>query len=343
MTARKVNIIGPFPPPFGGISVHLKRIFDYINTENVQFYNTSINNFEQSKSLSKFDLVLFLFKFNQLIHYHSSSINIRLVLAICSIFNPSIYLHAHGASLTDQLASSTWKSKILSFFLGRMNIICSNTEIYNYINSNNSVRSLHLYDAFIPPLYDEHIYTTTLDKTELPKSRYLISMTGWFTLYNNQDLYGYDIMLQALFRLRKNNIDVSVVASVNGIENEALYQDFLIERSRLNLNENFYLIMDDLEELYPIILESDLFVRPTNTDGNAVSIKEALWFNTRVLASDSAPRPKEVITFENRQIDSLVLKIEEILRKSPQNRIKKTTFDKKFEHPMIKDIYGFKK
>ena len=32
----KINIIGPFPPPYGGISVHIKRMMLYLITNNVE-------------------------------------------------------------------------------------------------------------------------------------------------------------------------------------------------------------------------------------------------------------------------------------------------------------------
>jgi glycosyltransferase involved in cell wall biosynthesis len=148
-------------------------------------------------------------------------------------------------------------------------------------------------------------------------------------------------MLQALNKLRAKGLDVSVVASVNGIKNEQLYKSFLEERDALSLSQYFKLIMEDLEELYPVLIKSDIFVRPTNTDGNAVSIKEALWFGVPVLASDVVSRPTNTIIFKNRDIDDLAGHIEEVLLNSTEH---KSSFDpdKKFEHPMIKEIYGFK-
>ncbi|GAB5410851.1 MAG: hypothetical protein BalsKO_32160 [Balneolaceae bacterium] len=339
---RRVNIIGPFPPPFGGISVHIKRIFNHIKKENVQFYNTSEASFKRIPTLTKSKLFLLFFKFDQLIHYHSTSINVRLVLALYATINPFIYLHAHGASLTDQLKLSTWKSTIIKLLLPKLNLICSNSEIYDYMKSTYSTKSLHLFDAFIPPKYDEKLDREILNSIEWPNSKYLLSMTGWFNRYNDQDLYGYDIMLNALHELRKNNIDVSVIASVNGIGNQELYSSFIAERDHLSLNDNFLLIMYDLQELYPIIIKSDIFVRPTNTDGNAVSIKEAIWFDIPVIASDVVPRPDEAIIFKNRSVESLVNVISKQLDKVNTHTNHKIYSSIKFEHPMIKEIYGFK-
>ncbi len=341
VSPRKINIIGPFPPPYGGISVHLKRISDYLNRPEVLFFDSSPSKKKEIPTLKKTTLLSFFFKYNQLFHYHSTSINIRLALSLCGTINPFIFLHAHGASLTDQLRSSSWKSRLLKVLLPNVNIICSNTEIYDFLKSNFTPKSLHIYDAFLPPVYDSSVHSEVLKIIEVPNSKYLISMTGWFAIYNNEDLYGFDIMLEALNKLRNKGIDTSIIASVNGINNQELFNNFIKRRNQLGLEDHFYLITEDLPELYPIIIESDLFVRPTNTDGNAVSIKEAIWFETPVIASNIVPRPNEVLTFQNRDIDDLVKTIIEILPiTNTEYKLEKYS-EKKFEHPMISEIYGF--
>jgi glycosyltransferase involved in cell wall biosynthesis len=46
-----------------------------------------------------------------------------------------------------------------------------------------------------------------------------------------------------------------------------------------------------------VLAAADVFVRPTRADGDAVSVREALALGTRVVASDAAPRPDGVTTF----------------------------------------------
>ena len=45
----------------------------------------------------------------------------------------------------------------------------------------------------------------------------------------------------------------------------------------LNLEENFYFLTGQ-KELWPIFKKASLMIRPTNTDGDALSIREALYF-----------------------------------------------------------------
>ncbi len=69
------------------------------------------------------------------------------------------------------------------------------------------------------------------------------------------------------------------------------------------------MIYEDLPEAWPVFLSSQLFLRPTNTDGAAVSVKEALWAGIPVIASDCTVRPAEVKLFKNRSEDDLYDKI----------------------------------
>lgn len=53
----------------------------------------------------------------------------------------------------------------------------------------------------------------------------------------------------------------------------------------------------------------DLFVRPSSTDGDAVSVREALWLGIPTIASDAVPRPAGVVVFQNRDANDLASKI----------------------------------
>ena len=49
-------------------------------------------------------------------------------------------------------------------------------------------------------------------------------------------------------------------------------------------------------------------VRPTNTDGDALSIREAMYFKISVIASDVTTRPENTIIFKNRDLDDFYIK-----------------------------------
>ena len=119
---------------------------------------------------------------------------------------------------------------------------------------------------------------------------------------------------------------------------------FLARRKELGLEDSFILIEESLAEVYPLLLVSHVFIRPTNTDGNSVSVKEALWFGCQVIASDAVVRPEEVILFANRDSNDLANKIALQIAninflplKDRLNNIQSS----KFIHPLVSEVYKF--
>lgn len=60
-------------------------------------------------------------------------------------------------------------------------------------------------------------------------------------------------------------------------------------------------------------MKSDLFVRPTNTDGYSVSIAEVIYFKVPAIASDVCARPQGTVLFKSRDIDDFYLKVKDVL------------------------------
>jgi glycosyltransferase involved in cell wall biosynthesis len=52
--------------------------------------------------------------------------------------------------------------------------------------------------------------------------------------------------------------------------------------------------------MWPVIKRASVFLRPTTSDGDSISLREALHFNVPVVASDAAPRPAGSILFASR-------------------------------------------
>jgi glycosyltransferase involved in cell wall biosynthesis len=66
-----------------------------------------------------------------------------------------------------------------------------------------------------------------------------------------------------------------------------------------------------------VMAQSDVFVRPTRADGDAVSVREALALGVRVVASDASPRPASVTLFRAGEAPSLACAIEKALAAPP--------------------------
>ena len=345
--SSKIAIIGPFPPPYGGISVHIKRLLEHLPIGSYVLFNESKSKTENqisfnNKFMQFFLGFIFLFKKYKLVHHHTPSKKMRIILSLSAFFHRNVYLHIHGKSIEDSFSEKSLQSFLLKRLLKYVHIIADNKDIVKIVKPFKPI-SITEIDAFIPPKFDQAILEKFNDKVCLPPSEKIISMVGWFKYYNNEDLYGFDLALEALNILRtREQINISVVASVNGIHDEKLYQFFLKRRKELNLNKYFILLEENLPEIWPLYLYSNVFIRPTNADGSPLSIKEALWYECKTIASDCVPRPSSTVLFKNRDIQDLIDTIMKILNSQLLNvedrieLIKK----KKFEYKLIRDTYG---
>lgn len=349
MTERKIAIIGPYPKPYGGISVHVQRVLAQLDLVSYpyDFYNEARNSLQAKSSIQFNSLISRLLGLGKiaitrykLIHYHSPNIIGRLCFCCFGLLGKEVYIHVHGASLHDVVANPI-KRVLAKFFLKYVYIIADNEDIYELALSMKPKKA-YLIDAFLPPIvhldHDEiNLYKHYSEGVDL-----LISMVGWYSEYKEKDLYGFDITCKAV-NLLKRKIDVRVLISVNGTQSISIYQKFLKLILEMGLEKNIILITDDLKDAWPLLINTDIFIRPTLSDGSAVSIKEALWIDIPVLASDCVPRENECELFECGSENDLYEKLLEFnLNKKRSQRITERVQSiklKTFKNKLFTNIY----
>lgn len=348
MSGKKNRIIitGPYPPPFGGISVHIQRITQQLPGDEYILYNSARRTYPDAVDFyGKKKYLVFIrlaFSRKRLVHSHSTDPLLRIFFGVLGIFHKKIYLHIHGESLTDYLDRGHLGAFLMKYFIRYLNILACNSELLKKIGAYHP-RSIIEVDAYIPPRYDAGLLDDFLGKYGYfyEKDRFVISMTGWFSYYQGEDLYGYDLAVRVLKRLIEEGKKVSLVLSINGIQSEKLHQLFMDFIRENNLLNHVLLIYEDLPEAWPVFLSSQLFLRPTNTDGAAVSVKEALWAEIPVIASDCTVRPTEVRLFKNRSEDDLYDKILYFYHKPSLNLEEKKAIagQKRFKSKLFTEVY----
>ena len=340
---RKIAIVGSYPPPYGGISVHIQRALLYLKQTDCiyDFYEIS-KNAGYIKSLSS--LIKLLFRKYYLVHFHSVDLRVISILLIYGVIGKNMYFQIHGSMLIDKINIEGIKSILIKNLLKFVNVIADNKEIKDFAKKYRA-KSVVLIDAFLPPIYRESVYKKFISKyKKLVDKRYIISMVGWFNYFQGKDLYGFDIALETLIKIKEQiTKDILLLISVNGIRSKELHlkiKNYIIEN---NLEKNVLFIYEELPEIWPIYIVSNVFIRPTCTDGSALSVKEAMWFETPVICSDCVPRPEGVILFKDRSSDDLFKKITQVYKcnnrtKNIKDKIKKVS-NKKFSYKLFNEIY----
>lgn len=340
---KKILIIGPYVTNIGGVSVHILRltnllkddyIFDFIDEgrkRNMGIYNIrSLNPFPYLKKIIQADIV----------HIHSGVEVLRLFhIFICLLFFKRTIVTVHRDINIEPHKALT------RFFLHKCSkVILVNKKSYDYIKEGSKLNRSLLLPAFLPPVLDEEQELPQKVKQFITtcktlKGKLLASNASYLAINNNQDLYGLDLCIDAILKLESFCIKfpiflIFVIADAK--KNTTLLKKYkeLINQKKLN---DRILIWEEGLSFINLIQESDIILRTTNTDGDALSIREGLFFGKPVIASDVVSRPEGTIIFKTRDIDSLTNAISATLTSKVINSKAYSTQDyKKIYH----DIYN---
>ncbi|UCG57957.1 MAG: glycosyltransferase [Phycisphaerales bacterium] len=148
------------------------------------------------------------------------------------------------------------------------------------------------------------------------------------------DLYGLDLSIELVRRLIEHGVSgVSLIFAVscNAADN-LLYGKAkrLIETLQL---DGHFCLYDGPVDFAALMTQCDIVLRPTSSDGDALTVREALYFGIPVIASDAVERPEGTITFENRDIDCLLERTLNVLRNEikPAPKVRPCDYDEYFE------------
>lgn len=155
-----INILGVYPPPLGGVSIHVKRLIHGLNKYRLIFlinYGSKVKGFEYIENIHSLPFYIFslLWKRRRIIHVHSNSYVIFLLLLLFGI------RHKIGVTLHNQRIArmkSSFKQFVFTSFFHRADFIILNSKKYSDILVQKyrlSENRLHVIPAFIPPMKSE--------------------------------------------------------------------------------------------------------------------------------------------------------------------------------------------
>jgi len=166
--------------------------------------------------------------------------------------------------------------------------------------------------AFIGPAAgDEHVpadVASWIERRRQEKKTVLAFNASRLTVVNETDVYGLDLLISAFLQPEVRNQCAAVVC-VADIDRDSRYFHHLNDLVRREALEDRILLRQGDIEFSGVLKLCDLFVRPTSTDGDAVSVREALWLGVPTIASDAVPRPAGVMVFRSRDSNDLASKI----------------------------------
>lgn len=331
--------VGPYPPPYGGVSVHIKRLHQRLKQDkiNSQVYCDPnwVDNYKldiQPRKLiiqKPWSYFSWLFEPGykvdaKIIHLHYAWCGFAPSVVAMLTKGKKIIITAHnqmekedgnGLSLFKRLAGQALVRSSSVYW------IAVSERVRSLLSTRGvSAERLCVIPAFLPPdpvgeLLPE--YPPGIQKF-IRAHTPLLSAYG-FRLWldsDGQDVYGFDLCIDLLRALKTEYPHIGLIICVPDVQLHDYYAKLKQRISEYDLVNNVMFITEPLEEAYPLWKASDVYIRPTNTDGDSIAVREALSLEVPVVASDASPRPDGVVLFSCRNLASFLSAVRKVLQES---------------------------
>jgi glycosyltransferase involved in cell wall biosynthesis len=308
----KYFLIGPYPPPLGGISVFIYRYSKILSSQGQEI---AIIDFSKANKFRKVLLIMKIMLYPGMNTFHLNELSSSAMFGlILRSIKSRIIWHDHSGRALNSL--SKIKRILFKVFLKKVNqcILVGDHLKDFYIQNNFRLPSNTIVqNAFLPPpLEDEPgIWETyepeTIDFIDSHKPL-IIANAFRIAFHNGNDLYGLDMCVELVNDLKKNYKNIGLLFALAEIGEPEYFKKICKRISELGLNDNFSFMLKQ-KELWPLFKKADLLVRPTSTDGDAVSIREALFFKCPVVASDVCRRPGDIVVFNYPYFNDFLIKV----------------------------------
>lgn len=280
---RNLLVIGTLPPPIGGVSVHVERLLEVLRKNDFDFDFCTL-----TESLNLFRTLRY-----RLIHIHCSNVYWKFLLSFfCFICRKRLIVTYHG-----DIDRSSWikrRFNCWSIYFAYIPVVLNERSFQKAVKINKRTR---LISAFIPPQHDDALPESIVKLLQRLKTDYArICSTNAFAMkfeQGHKEIYGI-LPLIELFRNRP--ADTLVISDPSGDYGRH------VKNSGLDIPDNVELISCP-HSYYALLGYVDCMIRNTTTDGDAISIKEALYIGKSVYATDVVSRHPSVKTYST--IDEL--------------------------------------
>lgn len=319
-----VLILGPVPPPFGGIAVHINRVVPLLQKAGLEV--RVLNHFNSTSpsfvigALNRNPLKYYLLPKRipaRVVHYHHSHWSSFLAVALGKGRRRARYvITLHGTDLARRLTSGVpLVRRTTRWALNRFDaIIVVNPQIRASIR-DTVPHDIAVIPAFLRAEDGDSTYEPSIETFLRSGPTLLAPAFRVQFLPDGRELYGLDMAVAAFVALATERPDLQLAA-------------FIAERPRgQKASKHLELLVRKLEEsgvgdralvlfglpLTPAFRHNVVVVRSTRNEGDALSVREALDAGVPVVASDVVGRPPGTVTFATDDVESLSRVLRQVL------------------------------
>ncbi len=312
---NRLAILGSYPPPYSGVTTHIERLCRVLDDRKIPYrvYNATSETGDGDRVVS-----VQKHRGRWLVRYaltgresaalvFSDRLPVWVAGAVMTWRGRRVILRLRNVALHDYARGSWWRRRLSRYAIRKMwAVVCVNQDLLEEAVRLGVPRDRLLRcPGFIPPASAELDREGTDDAAWRFCAQHdpVIAANGKVNWYRGTDTYGLDHLVELVARLKPQFPRCGAVACLAGHgERDQPYLDELVRRAEaLNVADDV-LFLTRPGRFLPILAAANVFVRPTNTDGDANSIREALSLQVPAVASDAVERPVGTRVFPARDL-----------------------------------------
>lgn len=300
----KVILVGAYPPPFGGVQVHMIQLEKFLEG---QGHTVFVINMGTNKALKSEKLVSPRYGF-QVMHYlikkrkHTCHLHFGGVmhtrLLLLAFFSSLLFLKRRCIISIHSGGLPHWG--LPKNFIRRLFLRLSFSWCHGIICVNSSIADFFIKLGVRP----ERVYIVSPFAFErrqpdgLPTEPIRSFISGKGPILCNIGLLEPEYDLEFLIRVFGYFVNDHPHARLIMIGSGTLYKNIEKMISKLDLKEKVLMTGDlDHDDTLKVLASSDCFIRTSRYDGDCISLKEAIHLGIPAIASDTGLRPKEAILY----------------------------------------------
>lgn len=316
-----IKQVGFIPPPYGGVSVFVKRLIDRLNADGYVsggYYmpgnaDPAYSDRELHHEWKWLRIRDFLWRMPEflkeirdfrIVHSHLSMEGMLYLWFAKAISKKRMIITVHNSMVVNYFRQTSVINRVFLRLMARTDarwIAVSQQAKEQMLKLPLHFRSeIEVIPAYIPmtngtgtPLPDP--LAAYLDRHD----RILVFYGHSFMDHAGDDVYGfYDMLVMYAKLVAQCQGPVGLVYCISDQSDSLNLARLRSKAEELGVHARIYWQIGALQSMQSLWAKADVYARPTSTDGDSVAVREALDQGVRVVASDVCPRPDGVCTYK---------------------------------------------